>query len=455
MYDISLIHSEYKDKLVTEDFAANLVKSKHRLHFGLGTGSSVYFDRALAKRLQTDTLLEGLEIQTETAIRHDFLETCKVNVPVERVRFYSSHFAGPDRRMSENGNCWYVPILFNEENLYWELPGNGFDICAIQVAPMDKHGNFNFGPINADLHGIIKNSRVVIVEVNENMPIALGYESHINISDVNYIIEGENPPLATIKNPSPTEEDRHISEFIVSQVANGATIQLGIGALPNCVGKMLAESDIRELGAHSEMFVDAYMDLYNAGKLTNKKSRDKGLAVYTFAGGSKELYDFIDDNPICCSAPVDYVNNPYYIAQIDDFVSINGCIGIDIYGQVCSESVGFRHVSGTGGQLDFVQGAFRSKGGQSFICLHSTRKDKNGKRVSLIHPTLPRGSIVTTPRSAVSNVVTEYGAVNLKGKSTWQRAESLISIAHPDFREDLIKEAESMGIWRTTSKIEY
>lgn len=455
MYDISLIHGEYKDKLITEDFAANLVKSNYRMNFGLGTGCSVYFDRALAKRLKQDELLRGLEIQTEIAIRNDYLETYKINAHVDRVRFYSSHFFNQDRVMQQNGNCWYVPILFNEENLYWGLDGNGFDICAFQVAPMDRYGNFNFGPINADLHGIIKNSKIVIVEVNENMPIALGYESHINISDINYIIEGENPPLATIEHKSPTEDDKRISEFIVSQIGNNATIQLGVGALPNCVGTMLADSDIKEIGAHSEMLVDAYMELYNAGKLTNNKKTDKGLSVYTFAGGSKELYDFIDDNPICCSAPVDYVNNIENIAQIDNFMSINGCIGMDLYGQICSESVGYRHVSGTGGQLDFVQGAFRSKGGKSFVCCHSTRKLKNGEKVSLIHPTLPPGSIVTTPRAAVSYVVTEYGSVNLKGKSTWERAEMLISIAHPDFRSDLIKEAENMGIWRNTSKISY
>lgn len=218
---------------------------------------------------------------------------------------------------------------------------------------------------------------------------------------------------------------------------------------------MLAESDISDISAHSEMFVDAYMNLYYAGKLTNNKKADKGLSVYTFAGGSKELYEFIDDNPICCSAPVDYVNSIHTISQIDNFVSINSCIGIDLYGQVCSESAGFKHISGTGGQLDFVQGAFLSKNGKSFICTHSTGKDRDGNKISKIHPTLPAGSIVTTPRSAVNYVVTEFGAVNLKGKSTWQRAENLISIAHPEFREELIKEAEKMGIWRNTSKIEY
>jgi len=455
MYDIKQVQGEYKTKLITAEFAASLVKSNYRLHFGVGTGTSVYMDRALGERLQGDSLLRGLVVQTEVAVRNDFLETYKHAGSVNRVRFYSSHFSGMDRRMMDQGNCWYVPILFNEEPLYWCQEDNYFDICCIQVAPMDKYGNFNFGPTNADLHGIIRASKTVIVEVNEKMPIALGYESHINISEVNYIIEGDSPDIPEMLPNPASPEDRRISEYIVSKIRNGSTLQLGIGAVPNSIGKMLAESDIRDLGGHSEVIVDSFMNLYYAGKLTNNKKRDKGLTVYTSAVGSRDLYDFIDDNPICCSAPVDYVNNIHTIAQIDNFISINSCIGIDLYGQVCSESSGFRQISGTGGQLDFVQGAFQSKNGKSFMCTHSTRTDKNGVRTSLIHPTLPRGSIVTTPRSAVQWVVTEFGAINLKGKSTWQRAEMLISIAHPDYREDLIKEAEKMGIWRNTSKIEY
>lgn len=456
MFNINQIQEEYKTKLITADYAASLVKSDFRLHFGIGTGTSVYMDRALAKRFEKDTLLRGLQIQTEIAIRHDVLETYKaVGGSPEICRFHSSHFGALDRMMQKEGNSWYIPILFNEQSLYWEQKGNGFDICCIQVAPMDKYGNFNFGPVNADLWGVIKNSRRVIVEVNEKIPIALGYDSHINISEVNYIIEGDNPPLAELPIKEGTPEDRRIAEYIVDKVENNSVLQLGIGAVPNSVGSLLANSDIRDLGAHSEMFVDAYVDLYNAGKLTNRKPIDKGLSVYTFAGGTKKVTDFIDDNPICCSAPVDYVNSVHTVASLDNFISINSCIGVDLFGQVCAESTGFRHVSGTGGQLDFVLGAFLSKGGKSFICTHSTRTNKNGELESLIHPTLPQGSIVTTPRAAVNYIVTEYGGVNLKGKSTWQRAEALISVAHPDFREELIKEAEKMGIWRNTSKGEY
>ena len=455
MYDIKQVQREYRNKLITADFAASLVKSSDRIHFGVATGTSRYMDEALGMRLRNDSLLRGLTVQTELSIRDDMLETYKATESPEVARFHSTHWLGDERRMQKDGNCWFIPMQFNEEALYWGLEGNSFDICCFQVAPMDRYGNFNFGPTNCDLHGIIKNSKTVIVEVNEHMPIALGYESHINISDVNYIIEGEGSPLTELFSPEATKEDRRIAEFIVEKIRNGATLQLGIGGIPNTVGKMLAESEIRDLSAHTELFCDAYMNLYYAGKLTNDKKRDKGLSVYTSAAGSKELYDFIDDNPICCSAPVDYVNSVKNVAEIDGFISINSCVGIDLYGQVCSESAGYRQLSGTGGQLDFALGAFLSKHGRSFICAHSTRTDRDGNLQSNIHPVLAPGSIISTPRSAVHFVVTEFGAVNLKGKSTWQRAEQLISIAHPQFREELVREAEKMGIWRNTSKITY
>ena len=215
---------------------------------------------------------------------------------------------------------------------------------------------------------------------------------------------------------------------------------------------MLADSNVKDLSGHTEMLVDSYVDLYNAGKLTNTKKNHPGKLVYGFAGGTKRLYDFIDDNPVCYTMPVEYVNNVQTVADIPQFVSINSCIQLDLFGQIASESAGPRQISGTGGQLDFVHGAFLSEGGQSFICLHSTRANKDGSLTSLINPTLPEGTIVTTPRSATNFVITEYGAANLKGRTTWERAEMLINIAHPDFREDLIKAAEKMGIWTQTSK---
>jgi acyl-CoA hydrolase len=212
---------------------------------------------------------------------------------------------------------------------------------------------------------------------------------------------------------------------------------------------MIADSDLKDLGVHTEMLVDAYVDMYRAGKITNRNKKDNpGKLVYTFALGSHKLYDFIHKNPACACFPVGYVNNLERIAGNDKAVSINNAVEVDLYGQVCSESSGFRQISGTGGQFDYVYGSYHSKGGKSFICLPSTKKDKKGNITSRIRPFTDHGTIVTVPRTAVHYIVTEYGKASLKGKTTWERAEALVNIAHPDFREELIREAEKMGIWK-------
>jgi acyl-CoA hydrolase len=223
--------------------------------------------------------------------------------------------------------------------------------------------------------------------------------------------------------------------------------------MPNTVGSLIAESDLKNLGAHTEMLVDAYVDMYNAGKLSGlKKELDRGRMAFTFAGGTQKLYDFVDDNPMVAGYPVDYTNHPANLERFSNLVSINNAVEVDLVGQVCAESSGWRQISGTGGQLDFVQGGYASKGGRSFICLSSTFKDKDGNLKSRIVPTLPEGAIATDPRTATHYVVTEFGMANMKGKATWQRAEALINIAHPDLREELIKEAEKLQMWRASNK---
>ena len=215
---------------------------------------------------------------------------------------------------------------------------------------------------------------------------------------------------------------------------------------------MIAQSDLKNLGIHTEMFCDSMMEMALAGRVTGTcKTTDRGKIAFTFCLGSRACYDFLDRNPMCAAYPVDYTNDPFVIAQNDRFIAINNCVEIDLFGQVCSESSGTRHISGTGGQVDFTLGAYRSKGGKAFLCLSSTF-EKNGKVVSRIRPLLTEGAIVTDPRALVSFVVTEFGIVNLKGKSTWERAEALISIAHPDFRDALVREAEKMGIWRRSNR---
>ena len=223
--------------------------------------------------------------------------------------------------------------------------------------------------------------------------------------------------------------------------------------MPNAVGSLIAESDLKDLSVHTEMYVDAFVDLAMAGKINgSKKNIDRYRQVYAFGAGTKKLYDYLDDNQECMSAPVDYTNDVRVISQIDNFMSINNAIDIDLYGQVNGESAGTRQISGAGGQQDFVQGAYLSDGGKSFICMSSTFTDKKGVVHSRIRPTLAEGSIVTDTRPQTMYVVTEYGKVNLKGLSAWERAEALISIAHPDFRDQLIKDAEKLRMWRTSNK---
>lgn len=225
--------------------------------------------------------------------------------------------------------------------------------------------------------------------------------------------------------------------------------------MPNAVGDLIAHSNVRDLGMHTEMLVDAYLTMHEKGKLTNKyKSWDKGKGAWTFCMGSQKLYDWVDRNPSLASYPSNYTNDPKVIAQIDNFISVNNCVEVDLYGQVSSESAGTRQISGTGGQLDFVTGAYLSNGGKSFICFRSAFEDrKTGQAASRVVPALPPSSIVTVPRTQVHYLVTEWGKVNLAGCSTWERAERIISISHPDFRDELIKQAETMKIWRRSNRI--
>ena len=223
--------------------------------------------------------------------------------------------------------------------------------------------------------------------------------------------------------------------------------------MPNAVGSVIADSDLKDLGVHTEMYVDSFVEMTLKGKITgSKKNRDRFRQTYAFGAGTKLMYDFLDDNPSLMSAPVDYTNDARVIASLDNFISINNAVDIDLFGQVSSESSGTKHISGAGGQLDFVLGAYLSNGGKSFICLSSTVTGKEGNMTSRIVPTLKEGSAVTAARPNTHYVVTEYGKVNLKGMSTWQRTEALISIAHPQFRDQLIKDAEKMKIWRKSNK---
>lgn len=442
---------EYKQKLTTAENAVKVIKSGDWVDYGWCTGTPVALDHALAKRADelTDVKIRGGILNHRPAI-------ADVQDAPKHFTWNSWHMAKIERQMIKEGLAYYSPMRYSELPRYYREFLSPVDVVMIQVAPMDRHGWFNFGPSASHLSAVCERAKVIIVEVNKNMPYCLGgFQNGIHISKVNMVVEGDNPPMDILPAAgAPSDVDMAVAKLVVPEIPNGACLQLGIGSMPSAIGKLIAESDLKDLGVHTEMYVDAFVDMAEAGKITGaKKSIENGRQTYAFGAGTQKLYDYLDQNPECMSAPVDYVNDIARVSSIDNFISINGAVDIDLYGQVSSESAGIHQISGAGGQQDFVMGAYMSHGGKSFICCSSTVKNKKtGEETSRIRPTLREGSIATCTRCNLHYLVTEYGIVNIKGKSVWERAEALINIAHPKFREQLIQEAEKMGIWRQSNK---
>lgn len=440
---------EYKRKLKTPEEAVKLVKDGDWVDYSVGIGFPVLLDAALAKRkdeLRDIKIRGSLAMQPIQAVEQDR----------ERRTFtYNSwHCSGYERKLCDEGLCNYIPMIFRNMASYYRryLTVN---VAMISVAPMDSKGFFNFSMVNCTTRAILDAADLIILEVNEHMPhVYGGQEDCIHISEVDVVVEGEHKPLAQLPVPPATEIDEKIASLLLPHIPDGATIQLGIGGMPNSVGKLMAESDLKDLGMHTELLSDGFVDLYEAGKLTNsRKTLHRGKGVFGIALGSQRLYDWVGENQGLLSFPMDYVNQPSVMAQMENMISINNCIAIDLYGQVSSESAGTRHISGTGGQLDFSTGAYDAPGGKGFICMTSSYRDKAGNLKSRILPKFTEGDIITTPRTQAFYIVTEYGIVNLAGRSTWERAELLISLAHPDFRDELIAAADKQKIWRNSNRI--
>lgn len=328
---------------------------------------------------------------------------------------YVSWFTGgPGRKGIQEGIHTYIPNNYSTIPGLWRDVQPRLDVFYAEVSPMDKHGYFSCPMAGAEVVAMREKASIILLDVNDQMPRVMG-DCLIHISQVTALCESSRP-LLVLNNPPLSDDDKKIGQMIADEVCDGATLQLGIGGIPNAVGVLL--KDKKDLGLHTEMFTDSMVDLLECGAVTNmKKPIHVGKTVATLAWGSKKMYDFMDDNPAFEMYPVSYINNPAVIAQHDNFVSVNSCVEVDLFGQICSESIGTKHYSGSGGQLDFVRGANMSKGGKGFIAMLSTTK---GGTISKIKPILTPGSIVTTPRNEVDFLVTENGIVRLKGQTASQ-----------------------------------
>jgi acyl-CoA hydrolase len=421
---------------ISAERAASLVESGMWLDYGVSNCQPDVFDRALAARKDQ---LENVKIRSCLTMRPRAV--IEVDPDGKHFHMFSWHFSGYDRKKHDAGRCNYIPLNLGEVPDYYRRFLDPVDIVILKTCPMDDGGYFNFGPANVWQRAVIERAKVIVVEVNREVPYVFGRDNGVHVSEVDFLIEGDHQPCAELPNPEPSEIDRAVARRIAAEVEDGSCLQIGIGGMPNAVCSLLLESGVKDLGIHTEMLTDGLGLLYRSGRVTgSRKTLDPGKVTFTFALGSRALYATANRNPDFYCHQVDYTNSPHIIMQNDRVVSINNTSQIDLQGQVASESDGHRHISGTGGQLQFVRGAYASKGGKSFLCLSSIY-DKRGERRSRIVLNLTPGNIVTTPRSDVMYVVTEYGIVNLKGKSVAERSIALISIAHPDFREQLERQA--------------
>ena len=342
---------------------------------------------------------------------------------------------GSTRKAVEEGRGDYTPCFFHEIPKLFTDGTLPVDVAFLQLSEPDENGVCSYGVSVDYTQPAAEAAKLVIAQINKNMPYTYG--NGINLKDIDYIVE-KDEPLIELQPPKIGETEHKIGEYVASLIHDGDTLQLGIGAIPDAVLSFLG--DKKDLGIHSEMFSDGVVDLARKGVITNKKKTiDQGKFVSCFLMGTKKLYDFVNNNPDVLMERVDYTNDPFVVAKIDNIISINSAMQVDLMGQVNAEMIGYKQFSGVGGQVDFVRGASRAKGGKAIIAMPSTAG--HGK-ISKIVPLLDEGAAVTTSRNDVDYVITEFGIAPLKGRTLRQRAIALIKIAHPDFRDGLIAEFE-------------
>lgn len=432
----------FKQKFITVEEAVSKIKDNDYIYTYGASGEPTTFlsnINLIKNKLKNVTIVNFLN-----TLQYDFYTDDLYTDVINNESLFFNKFCS---KFQKAGRMSFVPNhlgnSIEDRLVYHNLRKKPFNIYVLSVTPMDKHGYFSTSTVALSNRTLIKHSDLVILEINDNLPRTFG-DTQIHITEVDYVFQGSNKVIY-LPSKKTNDTDKIIAEYISDLIDDGSTIQLGIGGIPNAVALSLANK--KDLGVHTEMLNDGIVDLYKKGVITNRlKTHYKDKMVTTFTFGSKETYDFLDDNLGILHLSVEQSNSPYEIAKNKKMISINTTLQVDLMGQCLSESIGNLQISGTGGQVETARGAQMSDGGKSIIALHSTAivKDINGRasRKSTIVAAHPQGAVITLSRCDIDYVVTEYGVAQLKGASIRERALSLIKIAHPDYREDLIAQAK-------------
>ena len=426
-------------KHMRADEAVKLVRDGDWVEYGFGAGFPELLDKALAARkdeLKDVKIRGGLILQQR-------IEAVECDPEQKTFHYYSVHIGDYERKLQSRGLVTYVPVMLRTVPSWYRRKDLRTDVAFVPVSRPDADGFCSLGISPYTWQVIAENARTVIFEINEHYPVLFGKNpekaTRLPLSMADAVVEGEHGPVPTRSYRAPSETDLTIARRVVEEIPDGACLGLGVGGIPFAVANMIADSDLKDLGCWTGTISDPFMKLYEAGKLTNKnKKRDTGLATWNLCMGSQEMYDWVAAHgDLFNPSDLGYVHDPRNIAENDNYISINGAVQVDLMGQENGETAGTRQLSGIGGQMDFLEGAMLSKGGKGFICLASTHARKDGTLQSNIVPFIPGGSTVSVPRTQIQYVATEYGIAHLAGKSVRGRAEALIEVAHPAFRDEL------------------
>ncbi len=421
--------AEYRSKIVSPEVAVGAVTSGHRIYVHNGCAEPELLLSALVAR--GSELCDVEIMHMATFGRAEYVDPCFEG----HFRHRGLFLAGNVRRAVQEGRGDYTPIFLHEIEGVIRSGERPIDVALLQCTPPDEHGYMSLGPSVDITHAVLDRARCVIVEINDQVPRTFG-DTFVHVSRAHMLVESSHP-LIEYPGHEITDAHRAIARRIANLIPDGAVLQTGIGGIPEAVLGLLG--DHRDLGVHSEMTPDSVVDLMQSGVINNsRKSIHKGKTVAGFALGSKRLFDFMHNNPAMEYYRTEYVNDPFVIAQNERMVAINAALEVDLTGQVCSDSIGQAPFSGIGGQVDFIRGAARSKGGVPIIALPATAKDG---AISRIVPVLRSGAGVVTSRGDVHWVITEYGTAYLHGKCIRERAEAMIQVAAPQFRDDLMRYA--------------